>query len=70
MLTVQGIYQKGQLILEQPVDTRKDYKVLVTFVDEVGSEPTAGRRVFGTLKDVLKTPNDFNEPIEDLKEYM
>ena len=69
MLTVLGTYQKGRLILYEPVDTSREYKVLVTFVDDfaVTQKP---KRVIGGLKGKIWLSDDFNEPLDDLKEYM
>ncbi|MBD2691292.1 DUF2281 domain-containing protein [Anabaena catenula] len=40
--------------------------------DSAQAEPTKKRRVAGTMKGmfVLPLPDDFDEPLEDMKEYM
>jgi Protein of unknown function (DUF2281) len=40
--------------------------------DSTQEEPTKKRRVAGTMKGmwVLPLPEDFDEPLEDMKEYM
>ncbi|WP_266363781.1 DUF2281 domain-containing protein [Tellurirhabdus rosea] len=45
----------------------KKVKVMVTFLEEV-EKPA--RRVGGSLKGQIHVPNDFNEPLDDLKDYM
>lgn len=71
---VNGIYEDGQLILmEQPPTTRRS-KVVILFLDETISDSTgtgssAGVRL-GSLAGQYAIPEDFNEPLDDLKEYM
>ena len=64
MLTLPGIYEHGQLLLEEPVNTEKKYKVLVTFIGEVEKTDTSKKRPFGILKGILRTPDDINDSIE------
>jgi hypothetical protein len=65
--TIKGRYEKGRLILEEapPAD---EAEVLVTFTQVNGNDKTPrfgyGKGTFGKL------PADFNEPLEDLKDYM
>lgn len=68
MQTVKGIYKNGQLLLDEPIDTEVGYKVFVTFVEKLNIQ-TAKRKA-GALAGILKTPDNFNDPIDDLKEYM
>ena len=45
--------------------------MLVTFTKQLKAVPTKGKRVFGFGKgSVLYMAPDFNEPLEDLKDYM
>jgi hypothetical protein len=70
MLTaIRGYYEKGQIILKEdaPVQTRTD--VIVTFLTE-GNETTTAKRIPGGLKGKVSLPDDFNEPLDDLKDYM
>ena len=70
MLTVKGIYQDGKLILEEPVDTEKGYKVFVTFVEEMAFANQSKTRRIGGLGGKVWMSDDFNEPLDDLKDYM
>lgn len=66
--TIKGRYEKGKLILEEkpPADVAE---VLVTFTSLNGN--TDNIRKFGYGKGTFgKLPADFNEPLEDLKDYM
>jgi len=72
---IKGIYENGQLTLEETPPTRSKVAVIVTFMEE---QPQAipNRRPGSLLRwgesqgKALKLPDDFNEPLEDLREYM
>jgi hypothetical protein len=72
---IKGIYENGQIVLQEEPPTRKKMKVLVTFLDETESssskrQPGSLLRL-GSLKGKNYTiPDDFNDPLDDLKEYM
>jgi len=63
-----GIFEDGKVIFIEtpPVKTRTE--VIVTFLERQSSD--TGPRVLGGLKGKFPTPDDFNDPIDDLKEYM
>ena len=70
MLTaIKGYYEKGKIILkeEAPVTSKTD--VIITFLSEDDSAIT-GKRIPGGLKGKVSLPDDFNEPLDDLKDYM
>jgi hypothetical protein len=71
---VNGIYEDGQLILtERPPTTRKT-KVVVLFLDEKPSvdplevSPKGVR--LGSLEGKYSIPENFNDPLDDLIDYM
>lgn len=71
MLTsYKGYFENGKVELTEspPVQTRTE--VIVTFLEpEKTLEPK--RRIPGGLKGKIgELPDDFNEPLEDLKDYM
>jgi hypothetical protein len=69
MLTsVKGTYQHGKVILDEPLPTSYA-KVIVTVVEEI-ERPKLEKRTFGIIKNATPIPDDFNEPLEDLKDYM
>ena len=71
MLTaIEGYYDKGQIILneEPPVHTKTG--VIVTFLHEGKEAAQQGKRVLGRLEGKIKISDDFDEPLEDLKDYM
>lgn len=75
-MAIKGIYENRRLTLLEPAPDVEKAEVLVTFLEEVGPS-TTGKRIPGGLlrlknladKD-LSIPPDFNEPMDDLKEYM
>ena len=74
--TVNGIYENGVLILNETPPTTKKTKVIVTFLEEIEPE-IIKQRLPGSLKRFgesegkeYRLPDDFNEPFEDLKDYM
>jgi hypothetical protein len=66
--TVKGIYENGQVILEEPLDTGRA-KVIVTVIEELESAPRKPRKA-GSMRGKIWIADDFNEPLDDLKDYM
>ena len=67
--------------MEQVKDLRKeviDYietadektDVMVTFLTEKGNNDNNRKRIPGGLKGKVSLPDNFNDPIDDLKDYM
>jgi predicted DNA-binding antitoxin AbrB/MazE fold protein len=74
---IKGIYENGVLTLLEPVPSLEKSEVLVTFLNNGFDKPLAQKRVPGSLKRLgelegkkYSIPNDFNEPLDDLKDYM
>ena len=71
---VKGIYENGQLtLIERPPTTRRS-KVVILFLDKPesdfpDSDSSKGVRL-GSLEGQFSIPDDFNEPLDDLKDYM
>ena len=72
MLTsIKGIYENGRLTLLEPAPNVEKAEVLVTFLEEAGNNYSAKRGVkLGSLEGKYSLPDDFNDPIDDLNEYM
>jgi hypothetical protein len=70
--TIKGIYENGKIIFieEPPFKTKSD--ILITFLNDLTEEVKLKNNQvrFGSLQGKINTPASFNEPIEDLKEYM
>ena len=71
---VKGTYIDGRIVFDENPGIKDTKKVIVTFLDEKVYEKTAATHknkiVFGSLKGKISVPDDFDEPLDDLKEYM
>ena len=71
LTTIKGIYENGEIKLEEKPDVKEPMQVIVTFMEEVkenGKKPLR-RAGFGKGTITYISP-DFDEPLDDLKEYM
>ncbi len=69
LTTIKGIYDNGQIVLDEIPPTINKSKVVVTFLEEIQPSPLQ-KRPFGSLKGKIGIPDNFNEPLDDLKDYM
>jgi hypothetical protein len=69
LTTIKGIYDNGKITLDEIPETKRKSKIVVTFLDDLDDSLPKKRRL-GSLKGKLGTPSDFNDPLEDLNEYM
>ena len=70
MLTaVKGTYENGLFRLDEALPTKRA-KILVTILEEMEESQPIKKRPLGTMKGTIKMAADFNEPMEDLKDYM
>jgi hypothetical protein len=71
LTTIKGIYDHGKITLTEPapVDTKSD--VIITFlIDEKSIHKKGGSIILGMLEGQITLPDDFDEPLNDLREYM
>jgi hypothetical protein len=68
LIAVNGIYENGHIILDENPDFNKKMKVIVTFTEEVFVPKE--KRQSGILNGKVWMADDFNSPLDDLKEYM
>lgn len=69
LTTIKGIYDDGKIVLDEMPPTKNKAKVVVTFLEEI--EPASiQKRPFGSLKGKIGIPDNFNEPLDDLRDYM
>ena len=68
--TIKGVYDNGKITLaeEPPVKTKAE--VIVTFLTGENGEVKENKRKLGGLEGKVTLPDDFNEPLDDLKDYM
>lgn len=75
---VSGVYENGNLTLQETPPTNKKSKVLVMFMEElepsaavlVARQPGGLTRLTHLQGQKMELPLDFNAPLEDLNEYM
>jgi hypothetical protein len=71
MLTsIKGYYEHGKIILQEEAPVKEKTEVIVTFLSEKNGPENWLKRQPGGLKGKVSLPDDFNDPIDDLKEYM
>lgn len=74
--TVEGTYDNGLIIWDKIPPVHKRTKVVVTFLEQETefshkANSLVGNGIrFGSLSGKVGIPADFNDPIEDLDEYM
>jgi hypothetical protein len=68
--TIEGIYSNGQVIFTETPPEKKDVKIFITFTEEKVKPKVMKKRELGMFAGLIKVPSDFNDPIEDLKDYM
>ena len=70
LTTIQGYYEKGRIILKEEAPVTEKTDVMVTFLTEKGNNNNNRKRIPGELKGKVSLPDNFNDPIDDLKDYM
>ena len=68
--TIKGYYDQGQIILDEVPPVKNKTEVMVTFLTEEIAESRDTKRKLGGLEGKVNIPDDFNAPLEDLKDYM
>lgn len=69
LTTIKGYYEKGKITLKEAPPVESKTEVMVTFLTEESSKQFAKRKL-GGLEGLVNLPDDFNEPLDDLKDYM
>jgi len=70
MLTpIKGYYDNGKIVLSEQPFIREKTKVIITFLNEEVKTNEMLKRKLGTLKGKIAVPDNFDEPLEDLKDY-
>ncbi len=67
LTTIKGYYDHGQITLQEipPVTTKTE--VMVTFLTDEAAMKDQPKRKLGGLEGKVTIPNDFNEPLDDLR---
>ncbi|MDQ7090491.1 MAG: DUF2281 domain-containing protein [Methylococcales bacterium] len=73
---IEGVYENGRVILKEAAPTTKTSKVLIMFIEEEINktapikQTNKGVKIGSLVGKGYSIPDDFDEPLEDLKEYM
>ena len=67
LTTVKGVYENGQVIFSEVPPVTERTEVIITFLTEEKKEPK--KRTLGLLEGKAKLPDDFDEPLDELKDY-
>ena len=81
MYAVKAIYDGVNFKPTQPVDIEGQYEVVITFIEPIITpvnknprlllEPALGKPVsIGEFDGLIKIPDDFDEPLDEMMEYM
>ena len=72
LTTITGMYDQGKITFLEEPPVKSKAKVMITFLTDEKTEttPMAEKRILGSLAGKIKVPDDFDEPLEDLKDYM
>ena len=70
LTTIEGYYDKGQIILKEEPHLHTKTGVIVTFLSEEKEKVKPGKRELGLLEGKIKLSDDFDQPLEDFKNHM
>lgn len=70
LTTIKGYYDHGQIILQEDAPITGRGSVIVTFLTEEIDVEKTRKRIPGGLKGRVSLPENFDEPLDDLKDYM
>lgn len=70
LTTIKGVYDHGKITLTEDPLIKTKADVMVTFLTDEKGEIKQSKRKLGGLEGKVTIPDDFNEPLEDLKDYM
>ncbi len=73
LTTIKGVYDEGKIILCEDPPVKSRAEVMVTFLEEQSEEKAPPQKkgiILGMLEGKIRISDDFNEPLDDLKDYM
>ncbi len=70
LATIQGTYHNGIVSFDEKPQIDKEVRILITFLDDSTLLNIKKIRKAGGLKGQIWLSDDFNEPLDDLKDYM
>ena len=78
MYAVKAIYDGVNFKPRQPISIKEEYEVVITFLEPVVKEAVDAKQIknhprsafIGSWKDRIWMSDDFNAPLDEMKEYM
>lgn len=72
MRAIKAIYDGESFIPIQPLPVNENYEVIIIFANPIKPAAQLSPRAnfIGMFEGKIKMTDDFNEPIEEMKEYM
>ena len=71
LTTIKGVYDHGKITLTEPAPVTTKADVMVTFLpDRENIRKGSGKIILGMLEGKITLPDNFDEPLNDLKDYM
>ncbi len=71
LTTIKRVYDRGKIILtEEPSLKEIKADIIITFLPELKKASAKPKRILGGLEGEISVPDNFNEPIDELKDCM
>ncbi len=72
LTTISGTVENGQIYFDEKLPNKQG-KVILMFIDDIIDKKSFQNKAairFGGLEGLVGLPDNFNEPLADLKDYM
>jgi len=70
MQTIKAIYDGVNFMPKQPIPVKGKYEVFITFIEPLEVKTVRPPFEYGSMSDKIRIADDFNDPLDDFKEYM
>ncbi len=71
LTTIEGTYENGQIVLKERPKNIAKAEVIVVFTEKIAEKKdNTTKRPFGISKGAFILSDDFDEPLDDLKDYL
>lgn len=67
---IEGVYEDGKVTLDHKAEVAVRTKLKVIFGEIEDADTVPSKRPFGIAKGTVHMAPDFDEPLEDLEDYM
>jgi len=67
---IKGYYDNGCIYMEEQAPVSSRTEVMIVFLNDEKKPEKPKQRIPGGLKGKVSIPDDFNEPLDELKDYM